>query len=122
MEKKNPAQYTKAKYLKEMDTINKQELDKNDIGHYYLQWGIKRADDTLDDPFDTYSRGRLDGVSAETKKQIMIKQGKFEHTLLKYCYELVRQKQFDSITTDCIKLAAYFTYNELSNGVTIDLT
>ena len=86
---------------------------------YLLLWGANRAGN--DDPFALYSNKQLDGVSFQIKAEIMVKQAKYECTLLSYCVKLVSNGQFPCINDECVKLAEYFTCNELTNGVVIDI-
>jgi hypothetical protein len=86
---------------------------------YLLLWGAKRAG--IDDPFALYSNKQLDGVSYQFKTEMMVRQAKYECTLLSYCVKLVLYGQFPCINEECVKLAEYFTANELANGVVVDI-
>ncbi len=87
---------------------------------YLLQWAAHRGGSK--DPFAVYSNGQLDRLPPHLKYEIMIKQAKYELTLLNYCVKLVAAGQFPCINDECVKLAEYFTCNEMSNGVVIDIT
>ena len=86
---------------------------------YFLKWAALRSDSK--DPFALYSGGALDRMAAQLKYEVMIKHAKYEYTLLSYCTKLVGAGQFPCINDECVKLAEYFTCNEMSNGVVIDI-
>ena len=98
-------------------------MEKYEVGSdkYYLQWGLRRVGGMQKDSFKYFSNGAFDKTTINVKQMIITKQGKCEKKMLDYCIALVRSGQFSQINEDCVKLAAYFVFNEMSNGIKVNL-